>query len=471
MAFGFFRKNESADLIIRGGTICTLDADLPYAEAVACKDGIIIGVGDEEDIAEFEGKATEIIDLEGSFLVPGFIDTCGHPVSRCFSGMGNILSDPFDLDTVLGEITTYVDAHPEEEYYFFRGYDEVILKDKTTEETRALLDEITDEKPVVVMGESGVHCWFNTYMLDMAKAAAEEEEMPVITLSYLISLIEPFDYDELRRNVIEIAKDYCSRGFTSVFDCGSPDFFDSVYQEILMGMFNEDMSKQRYFGALLVNRDFNPAAITYKLSQKRTACMELDGIFNFNTLTVVLDETSKGSRISQESAEKIIAEAAERGFDIYVEAKGEDMVFEALADLRNLRNAGCKKNIFTIAYDGEIETDEDLDFEEDIFETVSTLDKDKDFAVLDSAGSVEEAVDLLTSAAAIQLGAFDRLGSIEKGKCADFAVFKTNPLEAPGVAALRNTEAEMTIMNGRVVYDKEEDEASKWYAMMASGIC
>ena len=45
MAFGFFKKSETADTIFMGGRIYTQDSNLPWAEAVACKDGRVIAVG------------------------------------------------------------------------------------------------------------------------------------------------------------------------------------------------------------------------------------------------------------------------------------------------------------------------------------------------------------------------------------------------------------------------------------------
>ena len=56
MAFGFFKKNLAADLVLKNGKIITQDANLPQAEAVACKDGKIAAVGSCEDIEIFIKK-------------------------------------------------------------------------------------------------------------------------------------------------------------------------------------------------------------------------------------------------------------------------------------------------------------------------------------------------------------------------------------------------------------------------------
>ena len=77
MAFGFFKKNETADVIFMGGKIFTQNTDLPWVEAVACKDGLILAVGDYEDLTEFEAKNTEIVDLEGASCFPDIFTPAG----------------------------------------------------------------------------------------------------------------------------------------------------------------------------------------------------------------------------------------------------------------------------------------------------------------------------------------------------------------------------------------------------------
>ena len=74
MAFGLFKRNVAADTIIMGGKIYTQDLNLPWAEAVACKDGKIIAVGDYEALKDFEGRNTEFIYLENGIMLPGYID-------------------------------------------------------------------------------------------------------------------------------------------------------------------------------------------------------------------------------------------------------------------------------------------------------------------------------------------------------------------------------------------------------------
>lgn len=76
-------KNR-ADLVLLNGNIYTVSDSISIAEAVAIKDGIILLCGSDEEISNFIGDSTNIIDLEGKFVMPGFIESHAH-----FLGLGN----------------------------------------------------------------------------------------------------------------------------------------------------------------------------------------------------------------------------------------------------------------------------------------------------------------------------------------------------------------------------------------------
>lgn len=73
-----------ADLILTNGVITTLDDASSTAEAIALKDGKIFAVGSSEEIKNYQGDSTEVIDLNGKFVYPGFNDSHAH-----FIGIGN----------------------------------------------------------------------------------------------------------------------------------------------------------------------------------------------------------------------------------------------------------------------------------------------------------------------------------------------------------------------------------------------
>lgn len=75
---GFPPQAESADLVLRGGTIETLSPVQPRVQALAVRDGKILAIGSDAAIAHYIGRQTKVLDLHGAFVTPGFIEGHGH---------------------------------------------------------------------------------------------------------------------------------------------------------------------------------------------------------------------------------------------------------------------------------------------------------------------------------------------------------------------------------------------------------
>jgi hypothetical protein len=67
-----------ADLVLLNGQVTTLDDRWPEAQAVAVYDGLITAVGTTREIRASVGSRTEVIDLAGRRVLPGFIEGHGH---------------------------------------------------------------------------------------------------------------------------------------------------------------------------------------------------------------------------------------------------------------------------------------------------------------------------------------------------------------------------------------------------------
>ena len=72
--------DEAADTVFTNGFIYTVDENRTWADSVAIKDGILIAVGTQDDIAEYIGEATKQIDLDGAMMLPGFHDVHLHAI-------------------------------------------------------------------------------------------------------------------------------------------------------------------------------------------------------------------------------------------------------------------------------------------------------------------------------------------------------------------------------------------------------
>lgn len=475
MAFGFFKKNDAADTIFTGGRIYTQNPDFPWVEAVACKDGIIMDVGDFEDLQELEGKHTKIVDLEGGVMLPGYIDTCGRPALDTLKNVCLFLKDG-TLEDNLSQISKYASEKEDVSVIFAYGYKENIVAGMEPEEIRSMLDQICGDRPVIVLGKSGMGCLINTAALELVKAAAEEDEVENITLPYLFGVLDPIGLDTLSEAAINKMAGYCERGFTAVFDWGAPEYFSSIYLNLLIHFYQENILKQRYFGSLLITRNVNPKAVMQKLSQYRTNCVELNGHINFQTLKLSLEETkdtlegaSDELNISGDLLKELCVEAGDKGFNVHVDASGDDAVSAAACALGAIRSAGYRKNALTLVH-GPVSDSKELSdtcYSLGITEALSTIGFENDeWKCIENAVTASEAVDLLTRDAAELLGSGSGYGSIEKGSRADFVIFKENPLEATSLEAFKKLKAARTVIDGVIVYDVESDDPSTWHSSL-----
>ena len=78
---------EPADLIVFNGKIATVDENMTVAEAIAIKDDLIMALGTNEEILEWEGPNTKKLDAEGRTVLPGIVDPHRH--------LTNFLSEDF----------------------------------------------------------------------------------------------------------------------------------------------------------------------------------------------------------------------------------------------------------------------------------------------------------------------------------------------------------------------------------------
>src|SRR5665648_392048 len=413
MAFGLFKKKETgADSIFYGGKIFTQDPNNEWAMAVACKNGKVLAVGDDENV----------VDLEGEYMLPGFIDPAGHPALEIFKKCSLYLDKEACLEDVTTELTKYILLHPEAETYFAYGFSPALLEGKTLEDTAANLDQLDSPVPVVLLANGGNYVWLNTLAIDKVKENAEK---------------------------------YRTLGFTSILSCGDPDYLQGVYQQCLVDMYQWGTLLQRYFGALLVISNVPAKALMQRLLQRKTTCTELDDIFNFNMIKLIVDSSAGESYISLENLTDICNEAGDNGFNLYFEVIGQEALTSAVEAINRMRSAGYRKNTVVVAHAENIElinetSENPIDFGDlQIVESIPTLWKPSDLvSTFNDFDKMTDLIDYHTINAAEKLGLINQLGQITNGCFADFTVFKTNPLEVEPKDFSKLT-VSMTVINGK----------------------
>ncbi len=95
---------RSADLILTGGIVRTLDSERPVASAVAISDGVFVAVGSDQEVLELAGAGTERVELDGAAVVPGITDSHTHALPNAGFTGGIDLSAARTLDEIRSQL-------------------------------------------------------------------------------------------------------------------------------------------------------------------------------------------------------------------------------------------------------------------------------------------------------------------------------------------------------------------------------
>src|SRR5437763_13149946 len=89
-----------SDLAVFGARIRTLDPSRPWASAVAIRDGVIVAVGDDDEVRRACPPNAEQIDGAGMAIVPGLTDSHVHPFLGAMETRGADLAGAATVDEV-----------------------------------------------------------------------------------------------------------------------------------------------------------------------------------------------------------------------------------------------------------------------------------------------------------------------------------------------------------------------------------
>ena len=165
-----------AHQVFINGNVLTMDANNTVAEALSTKGELIEAVGSTDEIMALVGNETEVIDLRGRTLLPGFIDAHGHfPGSGLRVVAADLNSPPIGNIETMAEVMTALRNQAEKaapgEWVSGFGYDDTLLAEQR-HPTRAELDDVSMEHPVVAMHVSGHMLVANSMALEQVGISA-----------------------------------------------------------------------------------------------------------------------------------------------------------------------------------------------------------------------------------------------------------------------------------------------------------
>lgn len=167
------KGEEPADLVILGGTIYTVDEDNPRVQAVAVRNGKVVYAGKESVARRFIGEGTELFDLEGKTMTPGFIEGHGHIMGVGYNELNLDLRDATSYQEIVARVRAAVQKAAPGQWILGRGWHQDKWTTKPEKmvlgfQTHELLSEVSPDNPVFLRHASGHAAMANAKAMEIA---------------------------------------------------------------------------------------------------------------------------------------------------------------------------------------------------------------------------------------------------------------------------------------------------------------
>jgi predicted amidohydrolase YtcJ len=163
-------ENNKLKKIFFGGSILTINESLPSVEAVGINGEKIVALGSFNNVKNDLGKDSELVDLKGKTLLPGFIDSHLHPIAFLFFLFNLDLKNVRSLNELKKLLKDTAKDKPKEKLIFGLSLKEEEFEDPEERvlPTRWDLDEACPDHPVFIMRYDGHMGVANTKALKLA---------------------------------------------------------------------------------------------------------------------------------------------------------------------------------------------------------------------------------------------------------------------------------------------------------------
>ena len=237
-----------ADIVFLNGVVWTVNPNQPKAEALAIKGNRILKVGSSSEMERVTGDSTKVINLEGAFVLPGFIDSHTHFLDGGFSLSNVQLREAKTPDDFVSRIEDLVQELGEGAWILNGNWDHQQF-DPPELPRKEWIDPVTPNNPVCVNRHDGHMVLVNSVALKIAGISKDTPEpdggeilrdprtgepMGILKDAAMDLVTEhiPEPTLEEKMGAIEVALKHAnSFGVTSVHDMSNTSNFE-VYREL-----------------------------------------------------------------------------------------------------------------------------------------------------------------------------------------------------------------------------------------------
>lgn len=163
---------NTADLVLVNGIIATLDPARPVVSKLAVKGGKVVALGEGAELAC--GPETRIMDLQGSYVMPGLLDVHNHHMVAGQMDLFEFNAPPvLTLDELLAEVARYAEGLGPEEWLVGGSWGSGLLAEINSTEALARFDAATKGHPALLKDDSKHNRWANSLALELAGIGEE----------------------------------------------------------------------------------------------------------------------------------------------------------------------------------------------------------------------------------------------------------------------------------------------------------
>ncbi len=359
-----------ADLVLTGGSVFTADTASAVVEAIAVRDGHISWVGSADEAEAQAGPKTQVLDLEGRTVLPGFQDAHLHPAEGGLSALRCDLHGAESREACLETIARYSAEHPELDWIVGTGWSIDSFEGGTP--SRADLDAVVPDRPAFFDNRDGHDGWVNTVALAAAGITRETPDPPGGRIARLESgepqgtlhedarfvvmdLLPPTTHDEWERAILGAQRAHHALGITAWQEASIEAETLAAYRSLA----ERGELTMRVEGNLLWNRERGDDQLEELVELRsvgsvgrlriRGAKIFADGVLE--NFTGALLEPYVGtdnygiSMVSRDDLQRIVTLLDARDFQVHMHTIGDRAVRDALDAVQAAQEANGRRDM------------------------------------------------------------------------------------------------------------------------------
>ena len=325
----------------------------PLAEALAVRGTSVLAVGKSADVRRHSGKGTEVVDLRGRFVAPGFIDGHLHLLGGSLSLEELRLDDAETFPALTQRVRDWATANPDAHWVTGEGWTYAAFPDGLP--SRLQLDAIVPLRPAFLVSYDGHTGWANSMALRLASVTRETKDPPGgevvrdpkgeptgVLKESAMELVgrlvpKPLPHEKERALRAGIAQ-AAAWGLTTVHQAGISEEEIEILSKAL-----EAVPRLRVYAALDIERDPTPEVLARQDEIRRRFASDrlrvgavkgyVDGVVEAKTAAMFEPYVGGGSGLpewTQEELDRTVAAYDEAGWQVMLHAIGDRGIDMAL---------------------------------------------------------------------------------------------------------------------------------------------